>query len=118
MKKQDKKALQAKSTEDLQKLIRETYNTLSGLKLDNVQNKLQNTRSIFITRKEIAVMQTIQKYIVESKTVLFEGDGYSFEWEKEAEKRGLPNVKTTPLAYVVSGKPSSFKLFTFDTNLF
>ncbi len=43
-------------------------------------------------------MQVIQKYIVESKTVLFEGDGYSDEWEKEAAKRGLGNVKTTPLA--------------------
>ncbi len=40
----------------------------------------------------------IQKYIVESKKVLFEGDGYSEEWAQEAEKRGLPNVKTTPLA--------------------
>jgi glutamine synthetase len=49
-------------------------------------------------KKEIAIMQTIQKYIVESKNVLFEGDGYSDEWEKEALKRGLPNVKTTPLA--------------------
>jgi glutamine synthetase len=49
-------------------------------------------------KKEIALMQIIQKYIVESKSVLFEGDGYSEEWAKEAEKRGLPNVKTTPLA--------------------
>lgn len=49
-------------------------------------------------KKEIALMQTIQKCIVESKNILFEGDGYSAEWEKEAEKRGLPNVKTTPLA--------------------
>ncbi len=49
-------------------------------------------------KKEVAIMQTIQKYIVESKSVLFEGDNYSAEWEKEAEKRGLPNVKTTPLA--------------------
>ena len=49
-------------------------------------------------KKEIALMQTIQKYIVESKSILFEGDGYSTAWEKEAEKRGLPNVKTTPLA--------------------
>ena len=49
-------------------------------------------------KKEIALMQTIQKYIVESKNILFEGDGYSAAWEKEAEKRGLPNVKTTPLA--------------------
>lgn len=49
-------------------------------------------------RKEIALMQIIQKYIVDSKAVLFEGDGYSEEWTAEAEKRGLPNVKTTPLA--------------------
>src|SRR5439155_9722766 len=49
-------------------------------------------------KKEIALMHVIQKYIVESKSVLFEGDNYSAEWEKEAEKRKLPNVKTTPLA--------------------
>ncbi len=49
-------------------------------------------------KKEIAIMQTIQKYIVNSKDVLFEGDGYSQEWEDEAKKRGLPNVKTTPLS--------------------
>lgn len=49
-------------------------------------------------KKEIALMQTIQKYIVESKDILFEGDGYSEAWAKEAEKKGLPNVKTTPLA--------------------
>jgi len=49
-------------------------------------------------KKEVALMQVIQKYIVESKSILFEGDGYSEEWEKEAAKRGLPNVKTTPLA--------------------
>ena len=49
-------------------------------------------------KKEVAIMQIIQKYIVESKSVLFEGNNYSPEWEKEAEKRGLPNVKTTPLA--------------------
>jgi glutamine synthetase len=49
-------------------------------------------------KKEIAIMHTIRKYIVDSEKVLFEGDGYSEAWEKEAEKRGLPNVKTTPLA--------------------
>lgn len=49
-------------------------------------------------KKEVAILQVIQKYIVDSKKVLFEGDGYSESWEKEAAKRGLPNVKTTPLA--------------------
>lgn len=49
-------------------------------------------------KKEIAIMHVIREYIVASEKILFEGDGYSDEWEKEAERRGLPNVKTTPLA--------------------
>lgn len=49
-------------------------------------------------KKEIAIMHVIREYIVSSEKVLFEGDGYSEEWQKEAEKRGLPNVRTTPLA--------------------
>jgi glutamine synthetase len=49
-------------------------------------------------KKEIAIMHVIRQYIVASEKILFEGDGYSEEWEKEAAQRGLPNVKTTPLA--------------------
>jgi len=49
-------------------------------------------------KKEIAIMHVIQRYVVESKKVLFEGDGYSTEWHHEAERRGLPNIPTTPLA--------------------
>lgn len=62
-------------------------------------------------KKEIALMQTIQKYIVESKSVLFEGDGYSEAWAKEAEKRGLPNIKTTPLALDAFVTDKSKKVF-------
>lgn len=50
-------------------------------------------------KKEIAIMHVIQRYIVESKAVLFEGDGYSAEWAHEAQRRGLANIKTTPLAF-------------------
>ena len=49
-------------------------------------------------KKEIAIMHKIREYIIASEKILFEGDGYSEEWAKEAEKRGLPNVKTTPQA--------------------
>jgi glutamine synthetase len=49
-------------------------------------------------KKEIAIMHVIREYIVKSENVLFEGDGYSEEWEQEAARRGLPNIKTTPLA--------------------
>ncbi len=49
-------------------------------------------------KKEIAIMHVVQKYIVDSKAVLFEGDGYSEAWANGAARRGLANVKTTPLA--------------------
>jgi len=49
-------------------------------------------------KKEIAIMHVIREYIVASEKILFEGNNYSPEWEKEAERRGLPNVKTAPLA--------------------
>jgi len=62
-------------------------------------------------KKEIALMQVIREYIVKSEKVLFEGDGYSEAWEKEAEKRGLPNVKTTPLALDAMVTKKAMKLF-------
>ena len=57
-------------------------------------------------------MQIIRQYIIDSESVHFEGDGYSEAWEKEAEKRGLPNVKTTPLALDAMVSDKNKKLFT------
>ncbi len=62
-------------------------------------------------KKEIAIMHIIRQYIVGSEKVLFEGDGYSEAWEKEAEKRGLPNIKTTPLALDAMVTDKAKKLF-------
>src|SRR5690606_19703720 len=62
-------------------------------------------------KKEIAIMQVINEYIIGSEKILFEGDGYSEEWEKEAEKRGLPNLKTTPLALDAMVSEKNVKLF-------
>jgi glutamine synthetase len=63
-------------------------------------------------KKEIAIMQVIQKYIVASKSILFEGDGYSDAWHQEAEKRGLPNLKTTPVALDAMVSDKAKKLFS------
>lgn len=68
-------------------------------------------------KKEIAIMQVIREYIVKSEKVLFEGDGYSEAWEKEAAKRGLPNVKTTPLALDAMVTEKAKKLFA-DNNIY
>src|SRR5450432_3569041 len=62
-------------------------------------------------KKEIAIMHVIREYIVSGEKVLFEGNNYSDEWTKEAEKRGLPNIKATPLALDALVTEKSKKLF-------
>ena len=49
-------------------------------------------------KKDEAIFNVLREYIKQSKDILFEGNGYSKEWEEEAKKRGLSNNKTTPLA--------------------
>ncbi|HAI77372.1 MAG TPA: glutamine synthetase type III [Microscillaceae bacterium] len=49
-------------------------------------------------KKEVAIINVLRRYIKAAKPILFEGDNYSEAWAKEADKRGLPNVKSTPLA--------------------
>ena len=44
-----------------------------------------------------ALFIVLKKYIIESKKIRFEGNNYSEDWLIEAEKRGLSNIKTTPL---------------------
>ena len=49
-------------------------------------------------KKDSAILKELRACIKSSKNILFEGDNYSEAWANEAEKRGLPNVKTTPTA--------------------
>ena len=63
------------------------------------------------TKKDLALLNVVRKYIKESKAIRFEGNGYSQEWEEEAHKRGLSNVKTTPKALDVYVSEKSLELF-------
>ena len=74
-----------------------TLNTIMAETLKNFKTEVDELIAKG-DKKEIAIMHIIQKYIVDSKKILFEGDGYSEEWHHEAERRGLQNVPTTPLA--------------------
>jgi glutamine synthetase len=68
-------------------------------------------------KKDVALLTVIKKYIKESKDIRFEGNGYSQEWADEAEKRGLSNIKTTPVALDAYVSDKSTELFT-KTNIF
>ena len=46
--------------------------------------------------KDEAIFRVLKKYILESEKVLFEGDNYSVEWQKEARKRGLSDIPSVP----------------------
>lgn len=48
--------------------------------------------------KDDAIFQVLKSTINASKAILFEGDGYSDEWTKEAEQRGLTNINQVPEA--------------------
>ena len=49
-------------------------------------------------KKDEAIFQVLKQYIIESKKIRFDGNGYGEEWVKEAKKRGLSNILTTPAA--------------------
>ena len=67
--------------------------------------------------KEGAILRILRRYIDASKNILFEGDNYSEEWAKEAEKRGLSNVKQTAYAIDFFGTKAAKDIFV-KNNIF
>ena len=68
-------------------------------------------------KRDVAILTIIKRYIKESKRIRFEGNGYSDDWEKLAEERGLSNIKTTPKALDVLISEKSELLFK-ETGVF
>ena len=61
--------------------------------------------------RQAAILTVIRKFITESQNVMFEGNGYSKEWEAEAAKRGLRAVRNVPDAYKVFLEEDSVSMF-------
>ena len=61
---------------------------------------------------ETALHELIKRTIKEHKRIIFNGDGYDESWVKEAEKRGLLNLKTTPDALKHLLEKKNIDLFT------
>ena len=61
--------------------------------------------------KSSAVMSVVRKFVSESKDIMFEGNGYSREWEAEALSRGLRPVVNVPDAYEVYHEEQTIDLF-------
>ncbi|MCI6681955.1 MAG: glutamine synthetase III [Parafannyhessea umbonata] len=58
-----------------------------------------------------AAMRFVRHTFRDHERILFDGNGYSEEWEKEAERRSLPNLKSTPDAIPSIVKPENIAFF-------
>ncbi len=67
-------------------------NTIMAESLDYIATKLEKATG---SKFEPAVAALLTEIAREHSVVIFNGNGYSQEWHDEAEKRGLPNLKTT-----------------------
>ena len=62
--------------------------------------------------RQSAVLSTVRKFISEASNVMFEGNGYSKEWEEESARRGLKAVRNVPEAYKVYIDPKTVEMFS------
>ncbi len=60
---------------------------------------------------QVAALRWVRHTLRDHQRIVFEGNGYANEWEVEAERRGLPNLKTTPEAIPALVKPENIALF-------
>ena len=85
-------------------------NTIVGAQLLDFKKELDG----MITEgqnRDTAILTILRKYINESLPVLFEGDGYSDEWQVEAARRGLGNTPNTPDALQIYKSEKTKDLF-------
>ncbi len=83
-------------------------NTIVANALDEICTKLEQAEE---ENFDATVQKLLQGIIKKHKRVIFNGDNYTEAWVKEAAKRGLPNLKTTPEALEALKSPKVIKMF-------
>jgi len=87
-------------------------NSIVAKQLIEFKNEVDSLIEQKDLKKDEAIFNVLREYIKKSKSILFEGNGYGEEWQKEAKKRGLSNNKNTPSALKVKIAPETIKLYT------
>lgn len=83
-------------------------NTIVAEALDEIASQLEKVKKADFNKELQKILQGIIK---KHKKVIFNGDNYTEAWVKEAEKRGLPNLKKTTEALKTLMDPKAEKLF-------
>ncbi len=86
-------------------------NSIVAKQLIEFKNEVDSLIEQKDLKKDEAIFNVLREYIKKSKSILFEGNGYGEEWQKEAQKRGLSNNKNTPSALKVKIAPETIKLY-------
>ena len=81
-------------------------NTIMAESLSNIANQLENSKDFYADLKRII----INLYKEHSK-IIYNGNSYTEEWEKEAKRRGLKNIKRSPEAFKAFITEDSIKMF-------
>lgn len=86
-------------------------NTIVAKQLTDFKKEVDTLINKKNLKKDEAVFNVLREYIKSSKRIRFDGDGYSADWEKEAERRKLSNNKDTPSALQVLTHKDNLELF-------
>ncbi|MBU4407322.1 MAG: glutamine synthetase III [Proteobacteria bacterium] len=81
-------------------------NTIAAEALDEIATRLEKAKDV---NKEILAI--LKEVMTKHGRIVFNGNNYSAEWAKEAEKRGLPNIRNTVDALKAFITPKAIKLF-------
>lgn len=84
-------------------------NTAVAEALSQFYDELKDTP---LDKMDAAVHELVKRAILKHKKVIFNGNGYTEEWVAEAQKRGLPNLKSTPEALPTFIEEKNVELFT------
>ncbi len=88
-------------------------NTIVTESIDAIATELEKSAGPSPTpaKLESAVKSILKKVIKQHKRIIFNGDGYTDDWQVEAERRGLPNLKNSVEAYPVLASAATSSLF-------
>ena len=86
-------------------------NTIVAESLDYIATELEKATKGDATKLSSAVQELLKTIVEKHGAIVFNGDNYSEEWHHEAEKRGLPNYRTTVDALPVLSDPEVVALF-------
>lgn len=86
-------------------------NTIMAESLDYIATRLEKTVGDDPSKLNSAIQKVLDEILTEHGSIVFNGDGYSEAWHKEAEKRGLPNLRSCVEALPLLGSKEATELF-------